>query len=104
VTGESAEQAAPCPGILTVAIGEDIFHVAFAAGQTLLDAAERAELVLPHSCRLGNCGACIVKLTHGSVAMPTDCRGLSKRDHTAGLILACRACGTSPTVTIDYSG
>jgi ferredoxin len=70
-------------------------------GQSLLDAAEDSGLELPAICRQGNCGACAVSLTSGSVRMP-DCKGISKRDRAAGLILACQATPSSEKLTINY--
>ncbi len=71
------------------------------AGQTLLDAAEAAGLELPSICRLGNCGACAVALLAGRVEM-ADCKGLSRRDREAGMILACQAVPRSEVLIISY--
>jgi len=75
--------------------------VSVADNQTLLDAAEAAGIELPHICRAGNCSACAVMLLAGRVNM-IDCKGLSKRDRDAGLILACQAIPETETLTISY--
>ena len=52
-----------------------VFHprttpLALAPGETLLDAAQRAGLRVPHSCRGGNCGSCRMTLLAGAVDYP----------------------------------
>jgi ferredoxin len=70
-------------------------------GVTLLDAAEAAGLDLPSICRSGNCAACAVMLVAGRVRMEA-CKGLSRRDQEAGLILACQAVPETEFVSISY--
>jgi 3-ketosteroid 9alpha-monooxygenase subunit B len=72
-----------------------------ARGQTVLDGAIDAGLQLPHSCREGRCGTCLVKLTAGSVHMPKS-QGISKRELERGFTLACQAVPSDPSLTIDY--
>jgi 3-ketosteroid 9alpha-monooxygenase subunit B len=82
-------------------LGGDDHTFSCPAGSTLLDAALEAGLLVPHSCREGHCGACITRLTAGSVtAMPGA--ALSRRDRLKGRILCCRSRPTSAEVTIDY--
>jgi len=52
-----------------------VFHpgtepVVLAAGETLLEAAQRTGLRVPHSCRGGNCGSCRMTLLAGAVDYP----------------------------------
>ena len=72
-------------------------------GQSLMTAASAAGIELPAICRQGNCGSCAALLTEGEVAMP-ECKGLSKRDRQAGIILACQAMPGSKSLTISYDG
>ena len=62
-----------------------------AADETVLDAALRAGLDVPHRCMGGNCGACRARLLEGEVAYP-DGRplGLSDAETADGLVLLCR--------------
>lgn len=59
-------------------------------GQTLLDAAEQAGVVIEASCRTGSCGTCKVKLVAGQVKMHRD-DALTSRDVQLQIILACQA-------------
>ena len=59
---------------------------------TLLDAAERASIYLPSSCREGGCGACRVARASGDVElMSYSSAALSEDERMAGDILLCRA-------------
>jgi ferredoxin-NADP reductase/ferredoxin len=59
---------------------------------TLLDAAERASIYLPSSCREGGCGACRVSRENGEVElMSYSSSALSEDERMAGDILLCRA-------------
>ncbi len=59
---------------------------------TLLDAAERASIYLPSSCRAGGCGACRVSRESGEVElMSYSSSALSEDERRAGEILLCRA-------------
>lgn len=68
--------------------------VAFSAepADTLLEAAERANIYLPSSCREGGCGACRVTATAGETALDSySSAALSEAARAAGDILLCRA-------------
>ncbi|MGD9545434.1 MAG: 2Fe-2S iron-sulfur cluster-binding protein [Methylocystis sp.] len=59
---------------------------------TLLDAAERARIYLPSSCREGGCGACRVSHASGEVElMSYSDSALSEDERMAGDILLCRS-------------
>jgi CDP-4-dehydro-6-deoxyglucose reductase len=63
-----------------------------AAEETVLDAALRARLDVPHRCLGGNCGACRARLLEGEVAYPNGRPlGLSDDETADGLVLLCRA-------------
>lgn len=60
--------------------------------ETLLQAAIRSGLPLPHGCRSGRCGACRVRLLAGEVAHDAHATAaLTPAERARGLILACRA-------------
>jgi CDP-4-dehydro-6-deoxyglucose reductase len=62
-------------------------------GETVLGAALRAGVALPHDCQLGGCGSCRVRLLDGSVAYQDDelPLALSPEEQAAGYALACQA-------------
>jgi CDP-4-dehydro-6-deoxyglucose reductase len=63
-----------------------------AADETVLDAALRAGLDVPHRCKGGNCGACRARLLEGEVVYPNGRPlGLSDVETADGLVLLCRA-------------
>lgn len=57
------------------------------AGTTILEAAERAGIALPWSCRMGGCGACKVKVDGRVVHAEPNC--LTDREKADGYALAC---------------
>ncbi len=61
-----------------------------APDETVLEAAERVDVEIDYSCRVGMCGVCTVKLLSGQVTMEAD-DGLEPEDREAGMILACQA-------------
>lgn len=76
-------------------------EVPVAEGETVLDAALRAGLDLPYSCRGGMCSTCRAKVAEGSVAMAVN-YGLEPWETEAGYALTCQAVPTTPHVTVDY--
>lgn len=62
------------------------FHIP--RGANLLEAAERQGIRMQSACRMGACGACIVRLTSGSVEMDHS-GGISPRQQREGLVLPC---------------
>jgi len=60
-------------------------------GDTVLQAAERAGIELPSSCRNGTCRTCICRMTGGSVRHLVEWPGLSFDEKREGYILPCVA-------------
>ncbi len=71
------------------------------AGEVILDAAGRAGLDLPFSCRAGVCSTCRAKLLSGSAQMEHNV-ALEDWEVEAGYILCCQARPTSPALEISY--
>ncbi len=65
------------------------------AGQTLLQAAEQAGIVLPSSCRNGTCRTCLCRASSGSVSYKIDWPGLSAEEKRDGYLLPCVALAES---------
>jgi ring-1,2-phenylacetyl-CoA epoxidase subunit PaaE len=69
--------------------------------EAILDAGERAGLVLPWSCRGGMCSTCRARLTEGTVEMARNF-ALEAWELEAGFVLTCQARPTSAHVVLDY--
>lgn len=63
------------------------------AGEPVLEAADRAGVILPHECRFGGCGTCRVKVLEGRVGYEDDelPMGLNEAEHAEGYALMCQA-------------
>jgi ring-1,2-phenylacetyl-CoA epoxidase subunit PaaE len=71
------------------------------AGEVILDAAGRAGLDLPFSCRAGVCSTCRAKLVSGTAEMEHNV-ALEDWEVEAGYILCCQARPTSAALEISY--
>ncbi|WP_327687964.1 2Fe-2S iron-sulfur cluster-binding protein [Streptomyces tubercidicus] len=71
------------------------------AGQTLLDAGLASGLPMPHSCTVGNCGECLVRLRSGEVTQ-NEPNCLTADQKADGYVLACVSCPLSK-VTLDIA-
>jgi ring-1,2-phenylacetyl-CoA epoxidase subunit PaaE len=68
---------------------------------SVLDAAERAGLELPFSCRSGICATCRTRITDGAAVMAHNI-ALEPWEIEAGFVLCCQARPTTPTLEISY--
>ncbi|MDX1942983.1 MAG: ferredoxin--NADP reductase [Saprospiraceae bacterium] len=75
------------------------FLVPVKAGDTILEAAEKAGLALPYSCRSGICTTCIGKCTSGRVEMFTNA-GQITTDISNGIVFTCVGYPLTPEVSI----
>lgn len=77
-------------------------EVEFHAGDpSVLDAALRAGLDLPYSCKGGMCCTCRAKVLEGRLRMDKN-YSLEQRDLDAGFVLTCQAHPLSDRVTVSY--
>jgi CDP-4-dehydro-6-deoxyglucose reductase len=67
-------------------------------GETLLDAALRADIALEYSCRTGRCSSCKAQVRSGSTTALHDETGLSEAERAAGWILSCVRSAASDVV------
>jgi NAD(P)H-flavin reductase/ferredoxin len=72
--------------IFQIAIDESAIAFGCEAGETVLDAAERAGYSLPYSCRKGICSTCEAGLCHGEVAL-----GAKQMSAPTNGVLLCQA-------------
>ena len=97
----------PVPDAAPVFATATIIHdgktnlVPLAENEPILDAAIRAGLDLPWSCRGGMCSTCRARLTTGRAAMAVNF-SLEPWETDAGFILTCQASATTAHVTVDY--
>jgi CDP-4-dehydro-6-deoxyglucose reductase len=71
-------------------------------GETILDAALRAGLNLPHSCKGGHCSSCRARIHSGQVRYPLGRPpGLMEQEEREGCVLLCQAHAASPDLTIE---
>jgi ring-1,2-phenylacetyl-CoA epoxidase subunit PaaE len=68
---------------------------------SVLEAAERAGLALPFSCRSGICATCRTRITEGAAVM-THNIALEPWETDSGFVLCCQARPTTPTLEISY--
>jgi CDP-4-dehydro-6-deoxyglucose reductase len=66
--------------------------------EPILDAALRAGLNLPHSCKAGRCGSCRARIVSGAIRYPGGARplGLSESEERDGYALLCQARASGP--------
>jgi ring-1,2-phenylacetyl-CoA epoxidase subunit PaaE len=69
--------------------------------EVVLDAATRAGLELPFSCRAGVCSTCRTKLVRGEVEMVQN-YALEEWEVEQGYVLACQARVKTPVLELDY--
>lgn len=74
---------------IQIAETQQVFFVE--RGETLLQAAGRADISLPHDCQLGGCGTCRIRLLEGQVRYDEEPFGLAPDEAAAGYALACQA-------------
>ncbi|WP_084701949.1 2Fe-2S iron-sulfur cluster-binding protein [Cryptosporangium arvum] len=81
--------------------GRPVGSVVVAPGRTLLEAGLDAGFAMPHSCTVGNCGDCLVRLVDGDVAQ-SEPNCLTPQQRADGYVLACVSCPLS-TVRLDIA-
>ena len=99
-----AEAAAPVEIMATITVTMDGRRRSFPMSPgdpSVLDAAERAGLELPFSCRSGICATCRARITEGAAVM-THNIALERWETDAGFVLCCQARPTTPTLDISY--
>jgi CDP-4-dehydro-6-deoxyglucose reductase len=72
-------------------------------GETILDAALRAGLNLPHSCKGGHCSSCRARIREGRIQYPHGTRpiGLMEEEEREGYALLCQAHAADRELTIE---
>jgi ferredoxin-NADP reductase len=76
------------PRIGTVEFSRSRITCDISPGLTVLEVAETHGITIPYSCRQGQCGTCVTRLTGGSVRMESEV-GLSDELKAQGYVLPC---------------
>ncbi|HUN76062.1 MAG TPA: 2Fe-2S iron-sulfur cluster-binding protein [Steroidobacteraceae bacterium] len=95
---------APAPGMTEVTVLMDGRRRTFSmrtGEESILDAAARAGLELPYSCRAGVCSTCRTKLVRGEVDLRAN-YALEDWELEQGFILACQSHAKSAELELDY--
>ncbi len=70
--------------------------------ESILDAALRAGINLPHSCKGGHCASCRARILSGSVRYPSEVPpGITPQEQAEGYALLCQARPASAELTIE---
>ena len=93
---ESAPRA-----IVTAILGGTAVKFPVHGDDALIDAAQRAGLDLPFSCKGGMCCTCRAKILEGTVEMTVN-YSLEPWEIKAGFVLTCQSRPTRARVTVDY--
>jgi ring-1,2-phenylacetyl-CoA epoxidase subunit PaaE len=103
-----ASRATPPPGVATPAIATATIicegirtELPVFAGETIIDAAQRAGRALPFSCRGGMCCTCRARLLEGRAEMEVN-YSLEPWETAAGYVLTCQTRPLTPRVVLDY--
>jgi ring-1,2-phenylacetyl-CoA epoxidase subunit PaaE len=105
-SGAPVPPAAPAPQELlaTISVVMDGRRRSFPMAPhdaSVLEAAERAGLELPFSCRSGICATCRARVTEGAAVM-THNIALEPWETDAGFVLCCQARPTTATLEVSY--
>ena len=102
--GAQAPAAGPAAGEVEVTILMDGRRRAFSMkmdDETVLDAAARAGIELPFSCRAGVCSTCRTKVVGGEVEMAQN-YALEDWEREQGYVLACQSRVKTSSLELDY--
>lgn len=87
------------PQVTIVPTGESF---AVDRSESVLAAALRAGLNLPHSCKGGHCASCMAKLVSGEIRYPSGRPlGITAAEADRGYALLCQAHAASPELTVE---
>jgi 2-polyprenylphenol hydroxylase and related flavodoxin oxidoreductases len=79
------------PNVHRVEVAQTAQSFEVAPGESILAAAMRQGVKLPHECTLGGCGTCRVKIASGAVDYEHFPMALSREEAEGGYALACQA-------------
>ena len=86
---------------VTVVLDGRSTTVSVAAGDTVLEGAQRSRPDLPFACKGGVCGTCRARLVEGEVRMRRNF-ALEPAELAAGFVLTCQSLPVTEKVIVDY--
>ena len=86
---------------VTVRLDGRASTVTVAAGDTVLEGAQRSRPDLPFACKGGVCGTCRARLVEGEVRMRRNF-ALEPGELAAGFVLTCQSTPVTATVVVDF--
>ncbi len=98
---ESDQSVTGVAATAKIELNGKVSEVPVAAGQTILEAALSVGLNPPYSCQSGVCGACVARLTDGTVHLRSH-MALEDGDMAKGLILCCQSVATQEKLTVRF--
>jgi 3-ketosteroid 9alpha-monooxygenase subunit B len=87
---------------VTLQLDDQLLQFQCASDETVMDAARRANIELPHACLAGICASCMCLVQSGSVFLRAN-EALDERDLAKGWTLACQALPTSAHLILKLS-
>lgn len=108
---EEAAAAVPAPPPVAALVEQaeveishqgEVHRITCSGRESILEAALRAGLDLPHSCRAGLCASCMCQVQSGTVHLRAN-EALDKKDLARGWTLACQAVPTSARVKVRFA-
>ena len=97
----SAPSGEMLPDNIVISLEGTTHEIDYQDGETILQAAVRAGLDVPFSCRDGYCSCCMAKLRAGKVDM-TSREALTDKEIEGGWILTCQARPTTEACDVEY--
>ncbi|XVV09314.1 1,2-phenylacetyl-CoA epoxidase subunit PaaE [Actinoplanes sp. CA-131856] len=98
---EEAETGGAGSCDVTVMLDGRSTTVTVAAGDTVLEGAQRSRPDLPFACKGGVCGTCRARVVEGDVTMRRNF-ALEPAELAAGFVLTCQSVPASPKVTVTF--
>lgn len=101
-TAVAADNTPSVKSQITVVMDGDEFSFEMEpSGDTILDAADKAGLDVPYSCKGGVCCTCLARVKQGEVSMDLN-YSLTDKEVASGLVLTCQAHPKTDNVLVDF--
>jgi 3-ketosteroid 9alpha-monooxygenase subunit B len=76
-------------------------EIGYHAGDTVLEAARRADVPTPYSCEAGSCATCMAFVQEGAVTMRVN-DALTPEEVDEGWVLTCQSRPSGPSLTVEF--